>query len=110
VQPSNSFDIERLYRDYGSALLLFAHSIIRERALAQDVVHKVFLKLIQDDGPRQLNDVKAYLFGCVRNAALNDSSVRRRDVQLEEETAWFEPPNQDHAAEQNLRRALDGLA
>src|SRR2546429_5826860 len=52
---------------------------------------------------------KAYLFRCVRNAVLNDRKARQRDVVLDPECAWFEPPNRDYAAELNLRRALWGL-
>ena len=35
---------------------------------------------------------------------------QRRQVELQADTAWFEPPERDHAVERSLRRALDELA
>jgi DNA-directed RNA polymerase specialized sigma24 family protein len=40
--------IEFLYRQHGAALLLFALTISGERGRAQDAVHQVFLKLIEN--------------------------------------------------------------
>jgi RNA polymerase sigma-70 factor, ECF subfamily len=101
--------LDLAYRQYGSALLLFAAALAGDRSRAQDAVHQVFLKLLENDGLRQAVDAKAYLFTCVRNAVLNDRKVRRRDVALEPESAWFEPPHRDYVAELNLRRALWAL-
>jgi RNA polymerase sigma-70 factor (ECF subfamily) len=104
---SSITEIERLYRQHGVALLLFASAITGERSQAQDAIHQVFLKLLEDEKLRRASDVKAYLFACVRNAALNDSRVRGRNVALaDEELAWFEPPSRDYAEEAGLRRAL----
>ncbi len=103
-------EIEQYYRQHGPALLLFATAITGERSRAQDAIHQAFLKLLEDDKLRQAKDVKAYLFACVRNAALNDARVRGRNVALaDEELAWFEPPSRDYAEEANLRRALAEL-
>ena len=103
-------EVEELYRQHGPALLLFASAITGERSRAQDVLHQVFLKLLEDQHLRRAADVKAYLFGCVRNAALNDAKASRRNVELQDEgIAWFEPPAHDFAEERNLRRALAEL-
>lgn len=98
--------IELSYRRYGPALLLFAAGLLGERSRAEDVVHQVFLKLLESGRLREALDPKAYLFTCVRNAVLNDRQVRQREVVLDPECALFEPPNRDFAAELNLRRAL----
>lgn len=103
-------EIELLYRRYSAPLLLFASAVAGERSRAQDAVHHVFLKLLEEEGGlRHIRDVKAYLFACVRNAALNHIKGQKREAALEEETAWFEPPNRDYGAEQNVRRALLAL-
>jgi RNA polymerase sigma-70 factor, ECF subfamily len=111
LTPANTTPIEQLYRQHGGALVLFATAIGGERSRAQDAVHHVFLKLLEhgDRDLRRALDVKAYLFASVRNAVLNDTRSRRRDVALEQESAWFDPPNRDFAAEANLRRALLAL-
>ena len=108
MQPTraDASGIELSYRRYGSALLLFAASLTGEMSRAQDAVHQVFLKLLESGSLREALDAKAYLFTCVRNAVLNDRKARQRDVALDPECVWFEPPHRDFAAELNLRRAL----
>lgn len=112
MQPSKAetAQIEMLYRRHSAALVLFALAISGERSRAQDAVHQVFLRLLQRGSLRHASDVKAYLFGSVRNALLNDAKARERDAPLEAESAWFEPADRDPAAERNLRRALDALS
>ena len=105
----NTAEIELLYRQHGPALLLFAQAVTGERARAQDAVQQVFLKLLEKGSLGQVADKKAYLFTCVRNAALNDSKRRDRNAPLDPDSAWFSPPNRDYAGEQNLRRALEIL-
>jgi len=106
---SNSSQVEKLYREHGAALVLFASAIAGERSRAQDAVHQVFLKLIENGDLRQIMDKKAYLFACVRNAVLNDAKVRQRNVALDSEAPWFIRANRDSDAELDLQRALCSL-
>jgi RNA polymerase sigma-70 factor, ECF subfamily len=105
----NPAQIEALYHQHGQALLLFALAITGERSRAQDVVHQVFLRLLDRRGLLHALDPKAYLFASVRNAALNDTKARRRDIAIENECAWFEPPNRDYIGELKVRRLLRAL-
>jgi RNA polymerase sigma-70 factor, ECF subfamily len=110
VQPrSNRAEVELLYHQHGSVLLLFALAIAGDRERAQDAVHQVFLRMLEGGNLRQVANVRAYLFASVRNAALNDTKVQQRSVALEEESAWFDPPHRDYPAELTLRRALCAL-
>jgi RNA polymerase sigma-70 factor (ECF subfamily) len=102
-------EIELLYKKHGSALLLFATVVTRDRARAQDALHHVFLKLLEGGDLTHIADSKAYLFASVRHAALNDAKSRQHHFALDEESAWFTPPQRDYAAELNLRRALCAL-
>jgi RNA polymerase sigma-70 factor (ECF subfamily) len=102
-------EIERLYRHHGAALLLFAVAMTRDRDRAQDAVHQVFLKLLEGVTQSQVVDIKAYLFRCVRNAVLNETKVFQRSMSLEDDSAWFNPPERDYSAELNLRRELSIL-
>lgn len=106
---ANIAEIERLYREHGPALLLFALSITGERSRAQDAVHQVFLKLMERGDLSRATDKKAYLFGCVRNHTLNEHKRQDRYAPLDTESAWFSPPQTDYAGEENLRRALAAL-
>jgi RNA polymerase sigma-70 factor (ECF subfamily) len=105
----NVTEIEVLYRLHGAALLLCATAITGERSRAQDMVHQVFLKLIENGNLSRAEDKKAYLFACVRNAALNEHKLGARQTSLDTEVAWFIPPSRDYAGEQNLRRAMGTL-
>ena len=112
MQPADAdkSTIERLYRQHGTRLVLFASTLIGERSRAQDMVHQVFLKLLERGSLGHATDAKAYLFTSVRNAVLNDARVRARDVPLDPESAWFNPPDRDYAAERSLRRAIGALS
>jgi len=103
-------EIEQLYRRHGAALVLFAAAISGDRGRAQDAVHQVFLKLLESGAVNRAADRKAYLFQCVRNTVFNDRKRQQRQVELEPDSAWFEPPQRDHPAERTLRRALSALA
>ncbi|MDP9162233.1 MAG: RNA polymerase sigma factor [Acidobacteriota bacterium] len=105
----NTAEIEALYRQHGAALMLFASAISGDRGRAQDAVHQVFLKAIENRGVSQATNKKAYLFASVRNAVLNDAKVQDRNMPLDVDSAWFSPPDRDYAGEQNLRRALGEL-
>ena len=102
-------EIEFLYRLHGSAPLLFARAVTGERGRAQDAVHEVFLKLIEKRSLSQVVDKKAYLFACIRNAALDEGKLRDRNAPLDPDSAWFSPPDRDYVGEQNLRRGLEAL-
>ena len=102
-------EIERLYQEHGAALVLFGTSMVGERNVAQDAVHQVFLRLLESGDLARAKDQKAYLFASVRNQLLNDAKVRQRMVPLEPDSTWFEAPERDYAAEENLRRALGEL-
>lgn len=106
---SSLSEIELLYRRHGASLLLFAVSICGERSRAQDAVQQVFLKLVETGDLRNAADPRAYLFASVRNAVLNDTKARQRNVPIDPEQIWFEAPSRDYAAERNLRHALQAL-
>jgi RNA polymerase sigma-70 factor (ECF subfamily) len=105
----NTAEIEVLYRQHGAALLLFASAISGDRGRAQDALHQVFLKAIENGSLSQAINKKAYLFACVRNAVLNDAKLQDRNMPLDMDSAWFSPLDRDYAGEQNLRRALRDL-
>ena len=107
-REAGMLDLDQLYRRHGAALLLFAFAMTGDRSRAQDALHQVFLKLLEHGGLSRASDQKAYLFGCVRNAVLDELKRHDRNRPLDD-SAWFSPPDRDYAAEQNLRRALAAL-
>ena len=98
--------IETLYRRHGAALVLYAAAIGGDRGRAQYVVHQVFLRVLENGALIGVANERAWLFACVRNAALNDRAIQQRSAPLNAEAAWFSPPGPDVAEEESLRRAL----
>lgn len=108
-EDRNTAEIEALYRQHGAALLLFASAISRDRGHAEDALHHVFLKLMENGSLTQATNKKAYLFACIRNAILNDAKLQDRNMPLDRDSAWFSPPDRDYAGERDLRHALVDL-
>lgn len=101
-------DVRRLYGQHGPALLAYACSFVRDLATGEDVVHQVFLRLLQ--GKTTMPDVPiAYLYRAVRNAALNACRNVARDVPLETHAIWLECRDADRDASLTLQRALSDL-
>jgi len=67
-------DLEGIYIAYRDQLYVCALAVTRNPSRAEDAVHEAFCRLL-GRRPRAV-DVKAYVFQCVRNAALDE--VRRR--------------------------------
>jgi RNA polymerase sigma-70 factor (ECF subfamily) len=84
-------DIERLYEQHGRALLVYACSLVRSVAEAEDAVHQVFARLLRGDiiitGPPL-----SYLCRAVRNASLNLRRSRQHEAAFEEAGRWLEAP------------------
>lgn len=101
--------VRRLYDQYGPALLAYACSFLADVATGEDVVHQVFLRLLEGD--TVVPDVPmAYLYRAVRNAALNARRNVRREVAEEFERdagrGLFESRNGSREAALALQAAL----
>ena len=74
-----------LYEKYKDDLLGLAITLLRDRSLAEDVVHDVFVSFAGMTGTFHLSGtLKGYLSTCVANAARDRNRLRsRRDVGLE---------------------------
>jgi RNA polymerase sigma-70 factor (ECF subfamily) len=74
-----------LYEKYKDDLLGLAITLLRDRSLAEDVVHDVFVSFAGMTGTFHLSGtLKGYLSTCVANAARDRNRARsRRDVGLD---------------------------
>jgi RNA polymerase sigma-70 factor (ECF subfamily) len=97
-------DVRRLYDRHGGALLAYACSFVADVGVAEDVVHQVFLKVLQ--GRSKAPDAPlGYLYRAVRNAALNVRRNGRRETRLDD-SAVFAHRGGDREAEMALQAAL----
>jgi RNA polymerase sigma-70 factor (ECF subfamily) len=105
-------DVRRLYDQHGPALVLYACSIVVDSSAAEDVVHQIFLRLLQGDIPVP-GAPTAYLYRAVRNAALNSRRNGKRSVSLEEQTrgskSLFQHGDENREAALTLQTALREL-
>jgi RNA polymerase sigma-70 factor, ECF subfamily len=87
----NHEEVRRLYEEQGPALLGYACALLGARASAQDALHTVFLKLMNEK--ETISNPVPYVYRALRNTALNFLRQESRFTVLETEPAWFEPIN-----------------
>lgn len=102
-------EIADLYARHGSALLGYASSLLCDRSAAEDILHQLFLNLLDADVLAPL-EIRPYLFRAVRNAVLNRRRTDARQVAIDAiENFWFEMPDGNHEAAIALESALRQL-
>ena len=82
---------EQLWRRHADRLLLYAASLLSDRAAAEDVLQNVFVRLIAAGPPAEIESDRGYLFRAVRNEALN--ALRSRRLARSVSTPFFAAPD-----------------
>ena len=100
-------DVTRLYHEHGPALLAYASSFVADRAIAEDLLHQVFAKLLE--GRTSPEVPIAYLYRAVRNAALNTRRNGFREAALDEINSSFVHTGGDKEAALAMQVALADL-
>ena|SRR5687768_3610264 len=108
TDPAN---LSTWFEAHADALVLYARQWL-DRGGAEDVVQEVFVRLMAQR--REPPNVKAWLYACVRNAAISEArSVFRR--RRREQTAagrmpgWFNPHPRDVLEADTVQQAVQGL-
>jgi len=89
---------EQLWRRHADRLLLYATTVLSDRAAAEDVLQNVFVRLIASP-PSDVDSEAGYLFRAVRNEALN--AIRSRRMASRAYSPLFDEVAEDprHSAE-----------
>jgi RNA polymerase sigma-70 factor (ECF subfamily) len=66
-------DLVQLYRRYGHGLFAYARSLTGRRETAEDIVQEAFLRLIESESPLAKSAPSGYLYGVVRNLAMESA-------------------------------------
>ena len=105
-------DVGRLYDAFGAALYRYALMILADREAAEDVIHQVFVAVL-DGGMRRIRNEERYLRQAVRNACY--SALRHKRVRVSAgltaiDDALLETivPAGQPAIDMDARLALDG--
>lgn len=85
-------DLDQWLNQHGAALLMFARQLVQNHADAEDVVQDAFVRCWRSQA--QVTDRIAYLYACVRNAAIDHRRGHARRLQREQAAAVSEssPP------------------
>jgi RNA polymerase sigma-70 factor (ECF subfamily) len=83
--------IQTLYEHHGDVLLAYAVSLLQDRAASEDVLHQVFLKLLQSRIAITGQPLH-YLYRAIRNTALNYRRNHSRELALTPDGRWLKSP------------------
>jgi RNA polymerase sigma-70 factor (ECF subfamily) len=83
--------VRALYERHGPVLLAYALSLLQDRSASEDVLHQVFMKLLQRDLAINGQPLH-YLYRAIRNTALNYRRHHSREVELAPNGHWLESP------------------
>lgn len=110
-------DVDRLYHEFGDGLWRFLVGILRDPALADDVLQTTFAKAIERGHTAKKDKLKGWLYRVAYNEAM---LVRRRDAtggRILRQASWSretESPASDHSLVQDetiqrVRREIENL-
>lgn len=113
---SGSIDaLQRIYEKYRNLLLTLAMTLLNDAAMAEDVVHDVFVSLVQSGaGFRLHGSLRGYLATCVVNRVRDLMRARkRRDLAWKERIPLepdFDPPDERIMGDEQSRLMAKALA
>lgn len=101
--------LERLYQHEARQLLGVALRIVRQRALAEDVLHDAFMSVWTRASTFNpvLGSGRGWIYSVVRNAALNAVRNGAREVAVDEDTAALLDEQASLAAHHELTDAFE---
>ena len=87
--------LRELYEQESSRLLGVALRIVRDKALAEDIVHEAFIKVWNNAGSFDpgKGSARGWVFSVTRHLALNAMRSSGREVQIDEEHEAIEQPD-----------------
>jgi RNA polymerase sigma-70 factor (ECF subfamily) len=78
-------DLETIYRRHAPAVLRFAWGLCGNRTRAEDLVSETFVRLLTKAPKIETQTALAYLLAIARNAFLDGTRSRRREVPLSDD-------------------------
>ncbi|NCD71178.1 RNA polymerase sigma-70 factor [Mucilaginibacter agri] len=111
-------DLDSVYLTHYAALHQYAYTMLNDGHMAEEMVHQVFLKLMERSEPLNIHtSVKAYLYRSVNNECLN--YIKHQKVKQSHQTYTMNTMNhqtenpagklQYKELEQHLRKAINDL-
>jgi len=107
---NNIWELERLFNEYYTSVLLYSITIVKNRDDAEDIVQRVFISLWQKmDGSDFHTSARAYLYKAVYNASLDFLKHEKVKKQYENETIknGIETTHSNSSEEKELHKRLE---
>ena len=70
-RSGDSNALARIYEKYKDALLKIASGLLNQNNAAEDIVHDVFVELIEKGRLPEIKNIRSYLFQSVKNRSIN---------------------------------------
>ena len=84
ARSGDSAALASLYKGYGPSVLGFLHHLVKDRNLAEDLLHDTFLRLFEGRGKwRPDGQVKPWLFTVARHLAIDSLRTAKRHQEME---------------------------
>ncbi|MFL5614962.1 MAG: sigma-70 family RNA polymerase sigma factor [Gemmatimonadaceae bacterium] len=120
VRGGDESACEWLYREYHERLWRFAYTLVHSSAVAEELVHDVFLAVWRDRASWNVNrSPRLWLYGAVRNRAMNHlrhervvAEVALREPVIAMGAAPIDPQSEveAHELDERVSRALSGVS
>ena len=105
MKPEDPVEFDEVYMTYFPGLNKYAYVILKDRAVAEDMVHNVFMKVIQNSKTfAEATNQKGYLFRAVYNECMNyvraeqvksDYQENRRETDLSNDAVHYKELTQE---------------
>lgn len=83
---SDRAGFDQIYLDHYPALFRYAYTMVNESSTAEELIHNIFLKLLEKNEPLRVHtSLKAYLYRSVNNECLNYIKHQKIKVKFEVE-------------------------
>ncbi|MBD1431540.1 sigma-70 family RNA polymerase sigma factor [Sphingobacterium sp. DN00404] len=97
-----------IYKLYWKELYYFTLKKVKDHALAEDLLHDVFLKLLKsDDLDNRLDTIKGYLYTALRNRITDHYRKNKRQLDLEQNIPTWYSQHDNKVLEVTIKRELD---
>lgn len=109
LQEGDKIAFEKIYTELKTPMLTIILRMTQDRALAEDILQEVFVKLYRSPPNPSISNPRAYLFQMARNLAIDGMRKQPRDVALEDYADFPQSPIEHRAAAMDIEAALDTL-
>ncbi|MUH37837.1 RNA polymerase sigma-70 factor [Zobellia amurskyensis] len=83
MEEDDNSSFKAIYDKYSKALFLYAHNVIKDRAVCEDIIQEIFISLWAKRKTNKITSLKPYLFQAVKFKIFNhfrDNKFSREDL------------------------------